>query len=106
VTVDRDIAAAIGDHPRGSTLSLTVTPRSSQNRLDLQPDGALRARITAPPVEGAANAALLKLLAAALEIPRSRLAIASGDSSRRKRIIVDGIAPADLTARLRQSLQQ
>ena len=100
-TAQTEIPAAIGEHPRGSTLSVTVVPRASRNRLELQADGTVRARIAAPPVDGAANAALVKFLADALDLPRSRLAIESGESSRRKRIVAEGIDPVDLATRLR-----
>lgn len=96
----------VSGHTRGSTFALTVAPRSATNRLDVQADGTLRARITAPPVDGAANAALLRLLAERLELPRSRLAIVTGETGRRKRILVEGIAPEDLANRLARALDE
>jgi hypothetical protein len=79
-------------------LSVTVVPRAGRSSLERTGDGALRVRVAAPPVEGAANDALLRFLADALDLPRSRLAIASGASSRHKRIVVEGVAP-DVLAR-------
>ena len=91
-------------HPQGSAITLTVTPRASYNGLELLPDKSLRAHVTAPPVDGAANVALLKLLARTLGISRSRLTIAAGAGSRHKRIVVAGLSPDDLERELRKVL--
>lgn len=56
-------------------------------------DGVLRARVAARPVDGAANEALLRLLAVALDVPRSRLTLRSGMASRTKVILAEGVAP-------------
>ena len=53
---------------------------------------ALKVRVAAPPVDGAANAALVELLAAALGIPRRGVRIVSGASSRSKVVEIDGVA--------------
>ena len=55
-------------------------------------DGAIQIRVAAPPVEGAANAALLRFLADILDVPRSRLEITSGASTRRKRVVIACLA--------------
>ena len=60
---------------------------------------ALKVRLAAPPVDGAANAALVVLLADELDVARSAVRIASGESSRSKTVQVDGIEP-DLVERL------
>jgi uncharacterized protein (TIGR00251 family) len=81
------------------SLLVYVQPRASRNELAGVHDGRLRIRLTAPPVEGAANEALLRFLADWLEVPRSAVRIVAGDSSRRKRVVVTGLSPA-LTERL------
>jgi uncharacterized protein YggU (UPF0235/DUF167 family) len=86
----------------GSALTVTVVPRSRESGVDLLPDGSLRVRVTARPADGAANLAVLRVLADALELPRSALAIASGHRARRKRIAVSGIGPDDLATRLQR----
>jgi uncharacterized protein YggU (UPF0235/DUF167 family) len=73
-------------------------------RLDRLSDGSLHVRLTAPPVDGAANTALLRLLADRHDVPRSRLTIASGASSRHKRVVVEGIAPDELAKKLASNL--
>jgi uncharacterized protein YggU (UPF0235/DUF167 family) len=100
VTQSPDVAAIIAPVAGGCQFVVAVTPRSSVNRLELDTSGALRARLTAPPVEGAANDALLTLLAKVLKLPRSRLAIVSGATSRQKRIAVHDVSPDDLADRL------
>ena len=62
-------------------------------------DGSLRARVAAPPVDGAANEALMRLIAQALDLPRNRVRLAAGATNRRKVIEVDGVEPAVLRGR-------
>lgn len=95
-----EMAGAIASHPSGSALTLTVVPRSSRNRLERLDQGQLRARITAAPTDGAANAALLKFLAREFGLPRSRLSILSGETSRTKRILIEGFDRIELVQRL------
>jgi uncharacterized protein len=62
----------------------------------------LKARVAAPPVEGEANAALIRLLAKALGLPRSAVRIASGDTARVKVLEIDGLSEAEVRQRLGQ----
>jgi uncharacterized protein YggU (UPF0235/DUF167 family) len=91
-------------HSRGSILSLTVAPRSSKSALELATDGSLRLRVAAPPVEGAANVAVLRFLADKLDVPLTRLTIVTGTTGRRKRILVTDMAPDELQRRLQRTL--
>ncbi len=83
---------------RGGTTRFTVhvLPRSSGNAIAGTHDGALRVRLSAPPVDGAANEALVKFLAGALGIPRRHIRIAAGATSRRKTIEVVGATRLDV----------
>lgn len=96
---------AVSSHPRGASLAIVVTPRASRTSLEVEADGGLRVRVAAPPVEGAANAAVLRLLADLLGVSRSRLEIASGASSHRKRVIVAGITSDVVEALLQRALR-
>lgn len=79
-------------------LTVRVTPRASRNELSF--DGTvLRARLTAPPVEGAANEALVELLATRLDIPRRAVAILRGHTARTKTIAVMGVSAATFQQR-------
>ena len=60
----------------------------------------LKARVAAPPVEGAANAALVRLVAKALGLPRSAVRIASGETARVKLLEIDGLDEAEVRRRL------
>lgn len=66
-------------------LTVHVHPRASRNQLLLEPTGKLSLRLTAPPVEGAANAAARAILAEVLDLPKSRVALAAGETGRVKR---------------------
>jgi uncharacterized protein (TIGR00251 family) len=81
------------------TLRLRVIPRAAKNALAGERDGALVVRLTAPPVEGAANDALLRFLSKALQVPRSAVTLVRGETSRDKVVRIDGLTPADLAAR-------
>lgn len=63
-------------------------------------DDVLLIRVTAPPVDSAANAAVIELLASALRIPKRDITIVRGDTSRVKQLSIDGLADADIRARL------
>ncbi|GBC92234.1 hypothetical protein HRbin15_00699 [bacterium HR15] len=66
-------------------ITVKVIPRASQNRLELQPDGSFVARVTAPPVEGEANRAVIQLLADYFGVAPSRIALVTGAKARLKR---------------------
>ena len=68
-----------------------VQPRASRSEIVGEHSGALRVRLAAPPVDGAANEALVDLLAKALHVPRRDVRIVSGATSRRKVVEVDGV---------------
>ncbi len=76
-----------------------VVPRASQIALSLEGDG-LRVRLSAPPVEGAANAALVALLAERLGLPRSAVTLVRGGAARQKLVAIEGLAPDELWRRL------
>jgi uncharacterized protein YggU (UPF0235/DUF167 family) len=80
-------------------LPIHLTPGAGADRIEGIRDGRLRARVAARPVDGAANEALLRLLAAELGLSRRRLAIRSGASIRTKIVQVDGIDPATVRSR-------
>jgi hypothetical protein len=78
------------------TFSVRVVPRSSRNAFAGEHDGALRVRLAAPPVEGAANEELQRFLARALGVAPRAVEIISGHTSRLKTIRVSGLDPARL----------
>ena len=86
-----EIAAALSAHPQGTVLNLIVTPRSGVTAFAGVEGDALRVRVAAPPVEGAANASLIRFLAGQVGVPKSAVRILSGESGRRKRVLVKGM---------------
>ena len=86
----------------GTTIMVTVLPRASKNELVGFHEDTLKIRITAPPVEGEANKECLKFFAKVFSVPKSRLEIVQGQRSRRKTILVRGVAPEFLRDILKQ----
>ena len=88
-----------------SHLPVRLTPGASADRIDGWDHDAegrpvLKVRVRARPVEGEANAALIKLLARTLRVPKSAVSLQRGGQSRTKMIAVDGLTDDELKARL------
>ena len=84
----------------GALLSVRVQPRAKREGIIGVHDGALKIALRAPPVDGAANSALLKRLAKTFEVPMKTLSISSGATGRQKRILFGGMTPETLRARI------
>ena len=82
--------------PEGVIFKVLVQPRSSKNMISGLHDGALKIKLTAPPVDNAANQMCLKFLAKSLGISKSRIEISAGYNSRHKQILLrsDRIDPS------------
>jgi uncharacterized protein (TIGR00251 family) len=106
VTTGASGASGVSRHPHGSLLSVVVVPRAGKSSIAQLADGTIQIRVAAPLVDGAANASLLRFLAKILAVPRSRIEIVSGASSRRKRIFIAGMASDDLETRLHAALDK
>ena len=85
--------------PTGVRFAVRVIPRARKAEVKGVRDGRLLVRVTAPPLDGAANQAVIAALAAALGVRAPQVRIAAGDTSRNKIVEVE-IAAADLTRRL------
>ncbi len=79
--------------------AVRLTPRSAVERVDEVVDGVLKVKVMAPAVEGAANNALIRLLADELGIARRDVRIVAGAASRQKLVVVDGVDPDEVVAR-------
>jgi uncharacterized protein YggU (UPF0235/DUF167 family) len=73
--------------------AVRLTPRGGVDRIDGVIDGVLRARVAAPAIEGAANQALLRLLATELGVSRSDVRLVAGAAGRQKLVVVEGVDP-------------
>ncbi len=78
------------------TFKVRVVPRASRSAVVGEHDGALRVRLAAPPVDGAANEELVELLASTFSVSRSAIEITAGHSSKLKTVRVAGLDPATL----------
>lgn len=81
-------------------VAIRVIPRARRDEVAGERDGRVLLRVTAPPVDGAANAAVRKLVAKRAGVPASRVEIVRGETSRDKVVRVDGVGDAELRAAL------
>lgn len=84
----------------GTALAVQILPRASKNEVAGVQGNAIKIRLTAPPVGGAANAALIAFLADVLGVAKGRIEIVAGEASRRKLVTILGMAPAEVERRL------
>jgi len=84
----------------GATFAVRVVPRASKNEIAGIHGDALKIRVTAPPVEGRANEALIAFLAKRLGVRKSEVEIVAGATSRRKMIHVSGVLTQEVEERL------
>jgi uncharacterized protein len=83
-----------------ATVPIRLTPRAGRDAIEgVGVDGSLRVRVAAAPVDGAANHALVQLLADALAMPISGVRIIAGERGRHKRVAIDDLDEATLAAR-------
>ncbi len=92
---------SIRETSSGASLAVRVHPRARRNAVTGSVGDALKVALTAPPVEGRANEALIEFLAELLNVPRSSVKIAAGQNSRRKVVAIAGLSPGDVEKRLR-----
>lgn len=83
------------------TLTLKVIPRSSRDQIVGEEQGALKIKVQAPPVEGAANDAVVDLLAEWVQRPKKSLSVISGHQSRHKVVRILGIKASEVLKRLK-----
>ena len=83
---------------------MRVQPRASRERLEGARAGVLVVKLTAPPVEGEANAALARFLARLLGVPPSAVQLVRGAAAREKLVRVEGLRASDARVRLAESL--
>jgi len=91
---------SIRDTPDGATFQVKVQPRAKKSAIAGEVGEALKLALTAPPIEGRANEACIAFLAELLNVPRSSVTIATGQSSRNKVIRVAGVSAAQVEKKL------
>ncbi len=88
------------DTPDGTVLTLRLIPRAAKNAIQGEHGDALKIRLCAPPVDGAANAALIEFLSDTLSLPRARIRLLSGKTSRTKRVLLAGMKAGEIRERM------
>lgn len=90
----------VTESDRGVTFSVKVVPRASRSEIAGEIGGAVRVRVASPPVDGAANDELIRLIAKRLSVARSAVEIVSGTASKSKLVRVSGVTAGQLRAAL------
>jgi len=94
----------VKESKKGLTFAIQVTPHASHTEITGWQDGTLKLKVTAQPVEGAANLACINLLAKALKLRKSQLEILAGEKSRGKVVLVKDISKKDLEEKINNIL--
>jgi hypothetical protein len=92
----------IKSNPEGTTIEVWVKPRARKSAVLGIKKGALVVAVAAMPAEGAANAELLRTLAAFFGLGRRAVRLVAGASARHKRILLEGTEPRDVASRLQR----
>ncbi len=93
--------AYLSAHNDGVLLSVKLQPRASRNEIGEPLGNELRIKVTAPPVDAAANEALIRLLAETLDCPRNKVELVRGHTSRHKVIKLHGLGVAEVLNKLK-----
>ena len=95
----------IQESAKGISFAIKVHPRARRNAITGMVGGALKLALTAPPVDGKANQAVIEFFADLFAIPRSSVTIASGETSRNKVVRIAGISKPLAEQRLAENLK-
>lgn len=90
----------IRETARGVLLPVRAVPRASKNEIQGIHGDALKVRLQAPPVDGKANEALIRFLSDTLDIPRSQISVASGETGRNKAVLITGLSKEELIKKI------
>ncbi|MEX2143092.1 MAG: DUF167 domain-containing protein [Anaerolineales bacterium] len=91
---------------RGAALAIRVTPRARRDEVvEVLADQTVKIRLTAPPLEGKANEALIEFLAKVLDVPRTRIEIIAGETGRDKLVSILDMESAEAQARILRQLR-
>jgi hypothetical protein len=94
------LPAFLRESPNGVTIAVKVQPRAPRNEVVGAEGGELKIKIAAPPVDSAANEALVEFLANKLDCPRRCVQLLRGQTARHKLVLVTGVSGDDIAARL------
>ncbi|MGZ4961042.1 MAG: DUF167 domain-containing protein [Limisphaerales bacterium] len=94
------MSAFLKPNPAGTYIAIKVQPRASKNEIGPALGDELKIKVTAPPVDAAANEAVMELLADTLGCAKSKVQLAKGQTSRHKLIFVAGMSVAEVAGKL------
>jgi uncharacterized protein len=92
----------ISDHPLGATFSIRVQPRAARTAITGTMGEALKVSLSAPPLDGRANAAVVDFFSDILSVPRASVQVVSGERSRNKIVRIAGCSGAEVQRKLRE----
>jgi uncharacterized protein (TIGR00251 family) len=96
----------LSDGKSGAALAIRVTPRAARNEIvEILPDQTIKVRLTAPPVEGKANEALIEFLAEVMGVAKSRIEIVAGVTGRDKLVTIMDMRSEDAQARILKQIK-
>jgi len=96
---------SLKESKKGLTFDIQVIPHASRTEITGEQDGVVKIKVTAPPVEGAANEACIKLLASELGLKKSQMEIYSGLKSRKKTVMIKNIIKSELALKINNILK-
>jgi hypothetical protein len=100
------MSLSLRDTPDGCTLTVRVHPGVRRNAITGEHDGALKISLTTPPTDGRANDALIAFLADRLKVPRARILLLTGATSRSKTLRLNGLTADQVNAALLGELSE
>jgi uncharacterized protein (TIGR00251 family) len=89
----------LASYRKMAVLEITVSPKSSKQRILVDKEHHIKAYLTAPPAEGKANAELIGLMSKILKIPKYKISIISGAKNRKKQLRFEGVSTEELLLR-------
>ena len=96
---------SLKESKKGITFDIQVIPNASRTEIAGVQEGVFKVKVTAPPVEGAANEACIKLLAKEMGLKKSQMEISSGAKSRKKTVMIKDISKAELETKINNILK-
>lgn len=87
-------------------LTLHLIPNARRTAISREPSGGWRIRLTAPAVEGKANAALITLLAKTLQVPKRQITLIQGHKSRHKVVQIESLTEEEVSARMTEASKE
>jgi uncharacterized protein len=99
---DDIVLIPISDHPLGATFAIRVQPRAARTSITGTVGEALKISVSAPPLDGRANVAVVEFFSEVLSVPRSAVQVVAGERSRNKVVRIAGCSSAEVQRRLRE----